>query len=150
MSRSACYYHLYAKKKKAHLSVGCTIKSNRPAVFVAVTGKISKSSNEAQRSWIEKIETRLRLTSSMLGDMKAVKTLGMSDEMFSIIQAMRLDEIKTSHRFRKLLVWQILICLLFPSRRSFIDSEELTKWSIIQPIIHHFLFQSLLSLFTLA
>ena len=79
-------------------------------VFAAVTGRISGPSNHAQRSWIERIQERLRLTSSMLGDMKAVKTLGLSDKMFSIVQGMRMMEIETSERFRKLLIWQLILC----------------------------------------
>lgn len=46
----------------------------------------------------------------MLGDMKAVKMLGLSDIMFTVIQKLRIDEINTSKGFRKLLIVRIVLC----------------------------------------
>jgi ATP-binding cassette, subfamily C (CFTR/MRP), member 1 len=56
----------------------------------------------------------------MLGDMKAVKMLGLGDVMFAVISKLREIEIKTSERFRKFLIWQISLC-----KRSCFKTERL-------------------------
>lgn len=77
---------------------------------MAIVSKLSGASKDAQVAWIEKVQERLKITSSTLGDMKAVKMLGMSNVMFNIIQGLRQMEIATSKRFRKFLVLQLLLC----------------------------------------
>jgi hypothetical protein len=73
----------------------------------------------AQRRWIEKVQERLRVTSAMLGDMKAVKMLGLSPAILPIIQDLRINEINTSRSFRKLLIATLIMCKhLLPSSAS--------------------------------
>lgn len=64
----------------------------------------------AQKQWNERVQKRLAITASMLGDMKAVKMLGLTKILYSTIYSLRKIEIQTSLRFRKLLMWQVLIC----------------------------------------
>lgn len=45
----------------------------------------------------------------MLGDMKAVKMLGLSEVLNNVVSKLRLVELQTSERFRTLLTWQILV-----------------------------------------
>lgn len=71
---------------------------------------MSNSAKKAQVAWIEKVQERLRITSTMLDDMKAVKMLGLSTVMSDIIQKLRQVEIQTSKVYRKLLVWNVLLC----------------------------------------
>ena len=72
--------------------------------------KVSALSNKAQKLWVERVEKRLHITSKTLGDMKAVKMLGLSDTLSSIVKSLRETEIQVSKKLRKLLVWQILLC----------------------------------------
>lgn len=72
--------------------------------------KISVASRTAQMRWIEKIQERLRVTTTVLGEMKVVKMLGLTDVMSTMIQRLRTDEINTSKSFRKLLVATLLLC----------------------------------------
>lgn len=65
---------------------------------------------KAQVSWIEKVQERLKITSAMLDDIKAVKMLGLTSVMSDIIQKLRQVEMKTSRVYRKLLVWNVLLC----------------------------------------
>lgn len=88
--------------------------------FIGATTKLSLAANPAQRRWIEKVEERLRVTSAFLGDMKAVKMLGLSPTMSNIIQRLRIDEIKTSKAYRKLLVTMILLCKSLPLPKAFL------------------------------
>ncbi|KAI0126762.1 ABC transporter [Xylariales sp. AK1849] len=78
-------------------------------VFVAATGQLASATKTSQRKWIEKVQDRLRVTSSMLDDMKAVKMLGLSGVMSTIVTGMRRTEIKTSKVFRKLVVARLLL-----------------------------------------
>jgi hypothetical protein len=71
---------------------------------------ISNSAKKAQVAWIEKVQERLRITSSMLDDMKAVKMLGLSTVISDMVQKLRQVEIQTSKVYRKLLVWNVLLC----------------------------------------
>lgn len=79
-------------------------------MFIASIFYLSPFAKKAQREWVERVEERLKLTSYMLGDMKAVKLLGLSDRMYSMIQKLRELELKTSTKFRKLLLWQLFLC----------------------------------------
>lgn len=72
---------------------------------------ISARSGAAQKQWIECVQKRLAITSSMLGDMKSVQMMGLSRILISIISNLRKLELKTSIRFRKLLIWQIALCI---------------------------------------
>lgn len=46
----------------------------------------------------------------MLGDMKAVKMLGLTGVLGNIIDGLRRAELKTSEKFRKYLLWTIQVC----------------------------------------
>lgn len=71
---------------------------------------MSNFAKKAQVAWIEKVQERLRIISTMLDDMKAVKMLGLSAVMSDMIQKLRQVEIQTSKIYRKLLVWNVLLC----------------------------------------
>ncbi|KAJ0328741.1 hypothetical protein COL922a_013065 [Colletotrichum nupharicola] len=73
--------------------------------------KISVASRTAQMRWIERIQERLRVITIVLGEMKAVKMLGLTDVMSTTIQRLRTNEINTSKSFRKLLVATLLLSL---------------------------------------
>ena len=74
------------------------------------TFKLSTLGKTSQKRWIEKVETRLSVTSSMLGDIKAVKMLGLTDKLFDIIHRLQWVEIETSKRFRKIFIGQVFFC----------------------------------------
>lgn len=71
---------------------------------------VSTRSGQAQKQWIERVQERLAVTSSMLGNMKAVQMLGLRDILFKIVSRLREVEVETSVRFRKLLIWQVALC----------------------------------------
>lgn len=51
----------------------------------------------------------------MLGDMKAVKMLGLTGVLGNIIEGLRRAELKTSEKFRKYLLWNIQVCKSIPT-----------------------------------
>ncbi|KAK3329761.1 P-loop containing nucleoside triphosphate hydrolase protein [Apodospora peruviana] len=76
---------------------------------VAATSPIASKFGPAQREWVERVEKRVAVTASMLGDMKAVKMLGLSSVLKPIILRLREIELKTSEKFRTLFIWQIMV-----------------------------------------
>lgn len=89
---------------------------------------ISTRSGEAQKQWIDRIQKRLAITSSMLGDIKAVKMLGVSNILSEIVTTLREVEVEASLRFRRLLVWLTLVCKtqIIPAHGSSCLTVELT------------------------
>lgn len=71
---------------------------------------VSRSAKKAQVAWIERVQARLRITTSVLDDMKGVKMLGLSTIVSNMIHKLREVEIQTSKIYRKLLVWNVLLC----------------------------------------
>lgn len=84
-------------------------------------GPISIRSGKAQSQWIERVQKRLATTSSMLGDIKALQMLGLSDVLSSIVTKLREIEVRTSLRYRKLVLWQVVIC-------EYMECEKLIVW----------------------
>ncbi|KAF4774111.1 ABC transporter [Colletotrichum scovillei] len=93
------------------LSVACLAPILLVLVFIAATSRISVATKTAQMRWIERIQQRLRVTTVILGDMKAVKMLGFGRVMTGVLQRLRVDEVETSKSFRKLLVTTLLLSL---------------------------------------
>lgn len=84
-------------------------------VFIMATSKVTATASPAQRQWIEKVQERLRVTSAVLGDIKTIKILGISQVLSGIIRRLRFDEIQTSRAFRKILVVILLLCKFLTS-----------------------------------
>ncbi|KAK1723296.1 ABC transporter [Colletotrichum acutatum] len=93
------------------LSLACLAPILLVLVFIAATSRISLATKLAQMRWIEKIQKRLRVTTVILGDIKAVKILGLGQVMTNVLQKLRVDEVETSKSFRKLLVTTLLLSL---------------------------------------
>lgn len=77
--------------------------------FIATVGIISlaKHMEYAQKIWMQKIQTRVDVTSTMLGSMKSVKMLGFTDWIAGIVQNLRVTELKEARLFRQLLVVRV-------------------------------------------
>ncbi|PVH78403.1 putative ATP-binding cassette transporter [Cadophora sp. DSE1049] len=68
---------------------------------------ISRYVGGAQKAWNEGIQTRVDVTTSMLGSMKAVKLLGFTDKLTDICQGLRVRELRIARYFRQLLVARV-------------------------------------------
>ncbi|KGQ06661.1 Metal resistance protein YCF1 [Beauveria bassiana D1-5] len=89
------------------ISVACVVPGLLVLAFVLLTFVVASLAKKYQRAWIEKVEERLRLTTNMLANMRAVKMLGLSPRMFSVLYKARDVEIETSTRYRWTLIGQI-------------------------------------------
>ncbi|KAK4204615.1 P-loop containing nucleoside triphosphate hydrolase protein [Triangularia verruculosa] len=76
---------------------------------VTLTFLIAINFGPAQKLWVEKVQDRIRVTATMLSGMKAVKMLGYTAAMENLIDQLRKTELHASEKFRRLLVWQILL-----------------------------------------
>jgi ABC-type multidrug transport system fused ATPase/permease subunit len=76
---------------------------------LAISGPflVSRHMGIAQKTWIERIQTRIDTTAKMIHAMKGVKMLGLHSKMSSIVYRLRLDEIVKSLKMRKLFVIMI-------------------------------------------
>lgn len=80
-------------------------------VFIGITSQISVAAQRAQVAWIEKVQERLRATTSLLGDIKAIKMLALPHVVSQLLNNLRRHEIKTSKKFRELLVATLMLCM---------------------------------------
>lgn len=62
--------------------------------------------------WLEAIERRISATSSMLNSMKGVKMCGLKDTLLNSIQKLRVDELRISKKFRKLIIWNMVFAYI--------------------------------------
>jgi hypothetical protein len=65
---------------------------------------------QRQALWLEAIERRIAATSAMLESMKGVKMGGLTDVLRDDLQRLRVDELDISKKFRKLMIWTMMIC----------------------------------------
>jgi ATP-binding cassette subfamily C (CFTR/MRP) protein 1 len=79
---------------------------------VSFLGSLGATSLVMQRQalWLEAIERRIAATSAMLDAMKGVKMCGLTDLLREDLQRLRVDELNISKKFRKLLIWTMMIC----------------------------------------
>lgn len=93
-------------------------------IGVFATIWLSRFMGTAQKRWIQAIQIRIDTTASMLGSMKAVKMLGFTDILASMIQALRMSEFDLSGLFRRLtcirvflgkIIFHSKVCLLTTS-----------------------------------
>jgi ABC-type multidrug transport system fused ATPase/permease subunit len=70
---------------------------------------MARFTEHAQKIWMKSIQTRVNVTSTMLGSMKSVKMLGFTDWLASIVQGLRVSELQEAKLFRRLLVLRVFL-----------------------------------------
>lgn len=72
-----------------------------------------------QAMWLEAIERRISATSAMLASMKGIKMSGLKDTLLASLQTLRVDELRISKRFRRLIIWNMTFGKLpYPAQLS--------------------------------
>jgi hypothetical protein len=71
---------------------------------------VAKLIGARQKIWTRAIQQRVGMTSSMLGSMKSVKMMGLSNILFDIIQNHRVRELELSKQYRVMSLWRVLLC----------------------------------------
>ncbi|KAL4768167.1 putative multidrug resistance-associated protein [Aspergillus nidulans var. acristatus] len=116
------------------LGVACFIPLVVSLSSVVAMIPISSRSGQAQKQWIERVQKRLAVTANVLGNMKAVQMLGLNDVILPLVSHLRQVEVKTSVRFRKLLIWQVALSNL---PVVFAPFATFTVYSIIALVWHN-------------
>ncbi|RDW71574.1 cyclic peptide transporter [Coleophoma cylindrospora] len=86
--------------------IGLSLLAPAAVAILSAVGTmwISNYIGSAQKIWNEGIQTRIDVSTSMIGSMKAVKVLGFTPTITNIVQGLRVKELKLSFVFRRLLV----------------------------------------------
>ncbi|KAF2012008.1 multidrug resistance-like protein [Aaosphaeria arxii CBS 175.79] len=69
---------------------------------VAIVVSLTSFATKVQMEWLQKIKRRIGITSDMLGHMKGIKMLGLTQKLHDLIQKLRGDELKRAETFWKL------------------------------------------------
>ncbi|KAI0143174.1 P-loop containing nucleoside triphosphate hydrolase protein [Xylariaceae sp. FL1272] len=70
-------------------------------IGTALSGVLANKTSRRQKRWIEATQRRINLSSNILSSMKNTKMLGLSDQMFDMIQELRENEIAISKKYRR-------------------------------------------------
>ncbi|GJP96234.1 carboxylesterase family protein [Aspergillus niger] len=116
------------------LLIACVVPAIIAIGSVLAIGPISNRSGQSQKQWVECVQARVTGTSNMLRDIKSIKMLGLSRVMFQKVSNLRKIELKTSERFRKLLIWEIVISNV-PT--DFAPFATFAIYTIIAVATHH-------------
>ncbi|CAG8898199.1 unnamed protein product [Penicillium egyptiacum] len=95
---------------ESQVYVACVLPAVITLGCILATTPVSARCGEAQKKWVGHIQERLAVTTAMLGDMKAVKMMGLEVVLFDIITRYRKVELGASKRFRKLIVGVVMLC----------------------------------------
>jgi ATP-binding cassette subfamily C (CFTR/MRP) protein 1 len=68
---------------------------------------------DRQRTWAEATEQRLSITSSILGTMKGVKMMGLSEKAGDMLQYERIKETRKMEKLHWIIVWENVVGKLF-------------------------------------
>ncbi|KAI9645295.1 hypothetical protein NHQ30_006030 [Ciborinia camelliae] len=101
---SIAMYLLYRQLGLAFLAP-CSVALICTAVILTMANWMGN----AQKIWIEGIQTRIDVTASMLGSMKAVKMLGFTNPLTTMIQSLRVKEVYLSELFRRLFCARVFL-----------------------------------------
>ncbi|KZL80273.1 abc transporter [Colletotrichum incanum] len=85
-----------------YLQVGppCFLLLIPGVLCTALTTKLSARMAPARVAWNQGVQKRVSITSSMLTQIKGVKMMGLTDHFSSIVQNLRVSELKLSVKFR--------------------------------------------------
>jgi hypothetical protein len=82
-------------------------------VFVAFSFGTGNSVSYRQKKWLEATEKRINFTSAILGSIRNVKILGLSEIMQRMIDSSRQDELQISKKFRR--IQTVRVCTGMPN-----------------------------------
>ncbi|RAK74447.1 putative multidrug resistance protein [Aspergillus fijiensis CBS 313.89] len=73
---------------------------------------VAKKIGPAQKTWVGAVQRRVALTSSLLGSMKSIKMMGLSERMAQTIHGQRLRELHLGASFRVFGIWRNTISMI--------------------------------------
>ena len=70
-------------------------------VVILVSGGVGGLAETFQQEWMQVLQKRVGVTSTMLSAMKGIKMTGLTPKLGELIQSLRLSELNTARNFRK-------------------------------------------------
>lgn len=78
-------------------------------ICIACTTVVAKGAASRQGEWTKKTQTRVSVTSSAIGHIKAIMISGRAGHLASMVQKLRDDELRSGNRFRILMVFSTCV-----------------------------------------
>ncbi|KZF23306.1 multidrug resistance-associated protein [Xylona heveae TC161] len=78
-------------------------------VFTAMSFGTGNAVSVRQKTWLQATEKRINFTNVILGSIRNVKFLGLTETMRAMIEALRVDELKISKKFRR--IQTVRVCM---------------------------------------
>lgn len=91
--------------------VACVVPAVMAVGCILATTPVSARCAAAQKKWVGHVQERLAVTAAMLGDMKAVKMLGLERILYKLVSDYRKVELRVSRKFRTLMVGVVMLCM---------------------------------------
>ncbi|KAJ5737499.1 uncharacterized protein N7483_002624 [Penicillium malachiteum] len=91
------------------INISCVVPRVIAIGSVLAAAPLSSRMGKAQGQWVERVQSRVSMTSNLLRDIKSVNMLGLSGVMYNYITTLRKAELETSKRFQKLLIVEIAL-----------------------------------------
>ncbi|KAJ5925239.1 hypothetical protein N7454_007878, partial [Penicillium verhagenii] len=79
-------------------------------IFIAASFAMGNAVTTRQKDWLQATEKRINFTTSILGSIRNVKYLGLTEIMRNMIDTLRIEELKASTKFRQLS--SIRVCMI--------------------------------------
>lgn len=83
--------------------------NNIRSAFTALSFGMGNAVSDRQKKWLQATEKRINFTSVILGSIRNVKVLGLSETMKAMIDSSRQDELRISKKFRR--IQTIRVCM---------------------------------------
>ncbi|KAL9030430.1 MAG: hypothetical protein Q9196_001447 [Gyalolechia fulgens] len=96
------------------LGVACAIPIGVAIVSFVCSIFVMNLVVQRQGQWLEAIERRISATATMLGSMKRVKMCGLTDTLLESLHSLRVQELKISQGFRRLLIGSMFFAYTTP------------------------------------
>lgn len=77
------------------------LSDGHPLAFTAASFGMGNVVSSRQKTWLEATEKRINFTTAVLGSIRNVKFLGLTENMGAMIEASRTEELKISKKFRR-------------------------------------------------
>ncbi|KAE8407397.1 multidrug resistance-associated protein [Aspergillus pseudonomiae] len=79
-------------------------------IFTVASLGMGNTVSARQQSWLQATEKRINFTTGILGSIQNIKFLGLTEIMGAMINALRVDELRVSKRFRR--IQTVRVCMV--------------------------------------
>ncbi|KUI53479.1 Canalicular multispecific organic anion transporter 1 [Cytospora mali] len=78
-------------------------------VCVLLAAGVASFTSNRQKEWMDKIQARVGMTATVIANMKSLRSSGLALPIESMVQNLRLEELRVGSRFRMVLTYSVVI-----------------------------------------